>query len=87
MLLIMNIGAKSANYIEKSLCICLCQVAKYDHPHIGNINNVNEDGVSLWQKVIRYSKQLSEEDIYINYGQDDSIYQVITILAQGFRSQ
>ena len=68
----MNIGAESANHIEKSLFICHCQVAKYDHPDIGNIDNTNEDVISLWQKVIRRGGQIPEEDIDIDYNQDDS---------------
>lgn len=46
-LLIMNLEAKNANHIEDFLFIHRCQIAKFDCPDIGNINNINEDIVSL----------------------------------------
>lgn len=68
----MNIEAKSANHMEESLLICCCQVAKHDHSHISNIDNVSKDVVSSWQKVICRGGQLIEKDIDMDYNQDDS---------------
>lgn len=45
--LIVNIGAESANYIEKSLFICHCQMVKHNCPDINDINNINKDIISL----------------------------------------
>ena len=70
--LIMNIAAESTNHMEESLLICCCQVAKYDCPNIGDIDNISKDVVSSWQEVIRRGGQLPEEDIDMDYDQDDS---------------
>lgn len=48
LLLIMNMRNEFANHIEKLLIICSCQVAKYNCFDIDNINNINEDIISLW---------------------------------------
>ena len=64
--LIMNIGAESATYMEKSFTICCCQVDKLDRSDTGNIDHVSKDVVSLWQEIIRRSGQLIEVDTDIN---------------------
>lgn len=53
----MTLEPKNTNHIKKFLFIYHCQVAKYDCPNIGNhnINNINEDIISLWQDIIRRS--------------------------------
>ena len=68
----MNIGIESATYIKESLFICCCQIAEIDHLDIGNIDNVSEDVVLLWQKIIHRGSQLAEKDVDMDYIQDDS---------------
>ena len=68
----MIIRAEFANYIEESLLICRWQLAKHNYYDIGNIDNVSEDVISLWQEVIYRGGQLPEKDIDMDYNQDDS---------------
>ena len=65
--LIMNIKTEFAIHNEKSLLICGCQVAKIDSTDISDVNNINEDFVSLWQEIICRNGQLAEEDVDIDY--------------------
>lgn len=51
--LIMNIRAESTNYIKEFKLICCCQLAQHHRFDIDNIDNINENIVSLWQEVIR----------------------------------
>lgn len=44
--LIMNIGAKFATYIEKSLIICYCQADKFDCSDLSDIYNISKKVVS-----------------------------------------
>lgn len=62
----MNIEAKSANHIEKSVLICYWQIANHDCLNISGINNINKDVLLLWQKRIYCNSQLPEEDINID---------------------
>ncbi len=70
-LLIMNIGAKSATHMEKSLTIYHCQMDELDCPEIGNINHISEDVVSSWQKIIRSSGQPTKIDKNIDMDYDN----------------
>lgn len=70
--LIMNLGIENANYIEDFLLIHFCQVAEFDCPDIGNINNINENIVSLQQDIICQSSQLSEKKMDTDYTQNQS---------------
>ncbi len=47
-LLMMNIGAEFATYIEKSLTICRYQVDELDCLDINDIDHVREDVVLSW---------------------------------------
>lgn len=44
--LIINIGAESVTYIDKSLTICRCQVDELDRPDIDDIDHISENVVS-----------------------------------------
>lgn len=71
-LLIINLKSENTNYIEDFLLIHYCQVAEFDYPNIGNINNINKDIMLLWQDIIHWSGQLLEEKIDTNCIQDQS---------------
>ena len=58
----MNIKAKSATQMKKSLIICRYQVNKFDCPDISNINYISEDIVSLWYEIIYHGSQPTEID-------------------------
>ena len=47
-------------------------MAKVDCSNIGNIDNIGEDIISLWQKIICRGGQLAKKDIDMDYVQDDS---------------
>lgn len=68
----MNIRAKSANHIKELLLIYYCQVAKYNCLDIGNIDNIGENIISLWQKIICPDDELLKKDIDIDYNYDNS---------------
>lgn len=43
----MNLAAENVNHMEDPLLIRRCQIAEFDYPDMGDINNINEDIVSL----------------------------------------
>lgn len=61
--IIINLGAENANHMEDSLYICRCQVAEYYCPNRGDIENIEEYIVALWQKIICQGSQVVEEEM------------------------
>lgn len=60
---------------DNSIPICHCQVAKIDSLDKEDINNVSQDTVALWQKIIRWGEYLPSERI--NTSDISNIFQTL----------
>lgn len=58
-----NLRAEISTNKEDSILIYHCQVDKIDGPNEGNINNMSEDTVALWQEMIRQGGHLADKRV------------------------